>query len=136
VLSLDALRALGADDRVFNALKAEVNSCLDAIHDQRLAPPARIVQAAFAHAESWLAEARKAGPPVLEAGARRFALTLGRATELALLCKHAQWSLEHEGDVRATAAARRFAGSGIDHLGAADLDTAAANSTVPDFTGG
>jgi acyl-CoA dehydrogenase len=124
VLSLDALRALGADGRVFNALKAEVNSCLDDIHDQRLAPPARIVQTALAHAESWLAEARKAGPPGLEAGARRFALTLGRAMELALLCKHAQWSLEHEADVRTTAAARRFAGSGIDHLGAGDVDAA------------
>ncbi len=136
VLSLDALRALGVDDRVFNALKAEVNSCLDAIHDQRLAPPARIVQTALAHAESWLAEARKAGPPVLEAGARRFALTLGRVMELALLCKHAQWSLKHEADVRATAAARRFAGSGIDLLGAADMDTAAAYSAVSDFTRG
>jgi alkylation response protein AidB-like acyl-CoA dehydrogenase len=121
VLSLDALRALGADGRVFNALKAEVNSCLADIHDQRLGPPARIVQTALADAEAWLAEARKAGPSMLEAGARRLALTLGRTMELALLCKHAQWSLEQEGDVGAAAAARRFAGSGIDHLGTADV---------------
>jgi alkylation response protein AidB-like acyl-CoA dehydrogenase len=136
VLSLDALRALGADDRAFNALKAEVNSCLNSVHDQRLAPPVRIVQSALAHAESWLAEARKAGTPTLEVGARRFALTLGRATELALLCKHAQWSLEHEADVRATAAARRFAASGIDHLGAAECEAAAGYSAVSDFTRG
>lgn len=120
VLSLDALRALGADDRVFNALKAEVIRCLVSVHDNRLAEPARIVQSALAHAESWLAEARKAGTPVLEAGARRFALTLGRATELALLCKQAQWSQENEGDVRATGTARRFGASGIDLLTAAD----------------
>jgi acyl-CoA dehydrogenase len=117
VLALDALRALGADDRAFNALKAEVARCLDSVHDQRIAEPARIVRAAFAHAETWLAEARKAGTPALEAGARRFALTLGRATELALLCRHAQWSQENEGDDRSTNVARRFGASGIDVLG-------------------
>jgi acyl-CoA dehydrogenase len=121
VLSLDALRALGADDRAFNALKAEVTRCLVSVHDRRLAEPARIVQSALAHAENWLAEARKAGTPMLEAGARRFALTLGRATELALLCRHAQWSKENESDVRATGAALRFGASGIDLLTAADL---------------
>jgi hypothetical protein len=36
--------------------------------------------------------------------------------ELALLIKHAQWSQDHEADGRATAAARRFANSGIDLL--------------------
>jgi acyl-CoA dehydrogenase len=121
VLALDALRALGPDDRGFNALKAEVTRCLAAVRDHRLAEPALIVQSALAHAESWLAEARKAGTPVMEAGARRFALTLGRATELALLCIHAQWSQENEGDVRATGAARRFGASGIDLLTTADL---------------
>jgi hypothetical protein len=122
VLALDALRALGADDRAFHALKAEVTRCLASVHDDRLAKPVRVVQSALAHAQSWLAEARKAGSPTLETGARRFALTLGRAMELALLCRHAQWSLAHEADLRPTAAARRFAGSGIDHVGAADLD--------------
>ena len=120
VLALDALRALGADDRAFNAVKAEVTRCLASVHHPRLAEPARIVQTALAHAESWLAEARKAGTPVLEAGARRFALTLGRTMELALLCGHAQWSQENEGDGRATGAARRFGASGIDLLTAAD----------------
>lgn len=121
VLSLDALRALGEDDLAFNALKTEVTRCLVPVHDHRLAEPARIVQSALAQAESWLTGARKAGTPVLEAGLRRFALTLGRATELALLCRHAQWSQENGGDVRATGAARRFGASGIDLLIAADL---------------
>src|SRR6266852_3565460 len=111
VLALDALRALGADDGALNALKAEVTRCLASVHDYHLAEPARIAQSALAHAESWLAEARKAGTSVLEAGARRFALTLGRATELALLCRHAQWSQENESDTRATDATRRFAAS-------------------------
>jgi acyl-CoA dehydrogenase len=121
VLALDAIRALGADDRAFTALKAEVTRCLASVHDQRLAEPARIVQSALAHAGTWLAQARKSGAPALEAGARRFSLTLGRATELALLCRHAQWSQENESDARATDAARRFGASGINLLAAADL---------------
>jgi hypothetical protein len=121
VLALDALRALGANDRAFNALKAEVTRCLVAVADQRLAEPVRIAQLAMAHAESWLSEARKAGTPTLEAGARRFAVTLGRALELALLCSHAQWSLEKESDLRATVAARRFGAFAIDLLTSPDL---------------
>jgi acyl-CoA dehydrogenase len=120
VLSLDALRALGPDARAFHALKAEIARCLVSVHDSRLAEPARIVQSALTHVESWLTKASKAGTPVLEAGARRFALTLGRVTELALLCRHAQWSLESERDVRGTNAARRFGASGIDLLTASD----------------
>ena len=120
VLALDALRALGADGRSFAALKAEVTRCLAAVHDATLAKPARVVQSALAHAESWLTESRKAGTPVVEAGARRFALTLGRATELALLCRHAQWSQENESDPRSTDAARRFALSGIDLIAAGE----------------
>jgi hypothetical protein len=42
--------------------------------------------------------------------------------ELALLIKHAQWSQEHEADGRTTAAARRFANSGIDLLADHDFD--------------
>jgi hypothetical protein len=121
VLALDALRALGANDRAFNALKAEVTRCLVAVADQRLAEPVRIAQLAMEHAESWLSEARKAGTPTLEAGARRFAVTLGRAMELALLCSHAQWSLEKESDMRATVAARLFGASAIDLLTSPDL---------------
>ena len=116
VLALDAVRALGADDQGFAALKALGTQCISSVQDQRLAVPAKIAHAALAHSESWLAEARKAGTPALEAGARRFALTLGRATELALLCTHAQWSQENEGDTQSTEAARRFSASGIDLL--------------------
>jgi hypothetical protein len=59
------------------------------------------------HATSWLAAAERLGQPALEAGARRFALTVGRAMELALLIKHAQWTNDHQ-------SARRFATSAID----------------------
>jgi hypothetical protein len=52
----------------------------------------------------------------LEAGARRFAMTLGRSLELALLVGHAQWCLDHGFGPRAAAAARRFARRGIDEI--------------------
>jgi hypothetical protein len=58
----------------------------------------------------------------VEAGARRLALTLGRALEVALLCAHAQWSLDAECDARAAAAARRLAAHGVDLLSAAAFD--------------
>jgi len=56
----------------------------------------------------------------LEAGARRFALTIGRTVALALLARQAQWSLEYERDPRPLAAARRFAASGMNLM--QDLD--------------
>ncbi|MGH7669990.1 MAG: acyl-CoA dehydrogenase family protein, partial [Gemmatimonadaceae bacterium] len=55
-----------------------------------------------------------------EADARRFALTLGRATAAALLARHAQWALDHETDRRAYAAAVRFGAAGIDLVGSFD----------------
>jgi len=59
--------------------------------------------------------------PGMEAGARRFAMTLGRATSLALLCEHAEWSLA-QGDARPRAAALRFLRHGVDLL--RDVDAA------------
>jgi hypothetical protein len=56
------------------------------------------------------------GSHALEVGARRFALTLGRALALALLVEHAQWSLDNEQDSRPMAAARRFAKQPIDSV--------------------
>jgi hypothetical protein len=41
-------------------------------------------------------------------------MTTGRAVALALLAKHAQWSLDNESDTRSMKAAQRFADSGVD----------------------
>ena len=116
VLSLDVLRALSSNDRVLQALQAEVSKCVEPVGQQALTDAARITKSTLEHAESWWARAREADQQMLEAGARRFAMTLGRTMELALLIKHAQWSMEHEADKRPTAAARLFAASGIDLL--------------------
>jgi hypothetical protein len=52
-------------------------------------------------------------------------MTLGRALALALLCEHAQWSLDHERDGRARAAALRYVRHGVDRIGVTDLTDAA-----------
>lgn len=130
VLALDMLRALakGADQRVFGA-KAE--ACLRDLRDERLAAAGGQARDAVSHAAAWLRTAMRAGQPAVEAGARRFALTLGRALALALLVEHAQWSLDHEHDGRARAAALRFAQSGID-LVRDDVDAEVAHALAND----
>lgn len=97
VLALDTLRALNHDS--FAAFRSTVT---------RRAGSAPVISAALDHATSWFS--RITDRSELESGARRFALTLGRTMELALLMQQAQWSQ----DEQAAAAARRFAASGID----------------------
>ena len=124
VLSLDALRALGSDNRAFQLLKTAVSRLVENARDNGIARAAQIAQQALEHAESWLTLAKKEGQATVEAGARRFAMTLGRAVALALLIKHAQWSQAQERDTRAAAAASRFASSAIDLLTDREIDEA------------
>jgi alkylation response protein AidB-like acyl-CoA dehydrogenase len=112
VLSLDTLRAL-KQDGVWDAYVGEVQARLEATTDPRLQAAVEQCQAAVQHAGRWL-EATLSERDLLEAGARRFAMTLGRATELVLLGHHAQWCLDQGKGERALAAARRFARSRID----------------------
>jgi hypothetical protein len=67
------------------------------------------------HAENWLSQTSQ-NPTALEAGARRFSMTLGRTMESALLIRQAQWSQDHEADSRSIRAARRFTASVLDLL--------------------
>jgi alkylation response protein AidB-like acyl-CoA dehydrogenase len=123
VLSLDALRALGGEGAL-DALTDEVDRLLRPVRSPALAAPAQAVRAAIEHARGWLASALHS-PPLVESGARRFALTVGRAVELALLCHHAEWCLGHGKGLRAEAAARRFAAHGVDLIvpyGASGID--------------
>jgi hypothetical protein len=131
VLSLDVLRAIGKGEAL-RALGETVGELTAHLHDPRLAAVGAQCRAAVAHAASLHAEgiarlgAAAAADPAqgalaaahgaLEAGARRLALTLGRALAGALLARHAQWSLTHERDGRARAAACRFAAHGCDLL--------------------
>jgi DNA-binding FadR family transcriptional regulator len=111
-LSLDTLRAL-KQDGVWEAFVSEIGARIGAAADPRLQKAVQRTQTAVDHAGRWLQETLDERP-LLEAGARRFAMTLGRATELALLADHAQWCLDQGKGDRALAAARRFARSRID----------------------
>lgn len=118
VLSLETLRALEAVGGLAG-LKREIGILLREVREPDLVKISAQVERAVEQADAWLSKAKGTE---LEAGARRFAMTLGRATELALLARHAQWSLAHEKDPRTQAAARRFAAHGVSLL--AEVDAA------------
>jgi hypothetical protein len=126
VLSLDALRTALKDSDALASLRGEIENCAHDVNDGRLARAAGAALDAVSHADVWLASSAREGQTKLEAGARRFALTLGRALALALLARHAQWSLDEEHDARASASARRFAQNGVDLIADADPEDAAA----------
>ncbi|HSU15114.1 acyl-CoA dehydrogenase family protein [Longimicrobium sp.] len=120
VLALDTLRALN-DAGGLDPVVAEVARCAAEVRDASLGAPTRAALRATEHAAEWMRHATRAGEPAVQAGARRFAMTLGRALETALLAAHAQWALDR-GDARPAAAARRLAANGIDLLAAVDAD--------------
>jgi len=114
VMALTALQKLRRDGR-FAALKAELARCREAVDTPALDHAVQTAQGAFRNAMTWLADALDDGQEAVEAGARRFAFTIGHALELALLARHAQWAVPHEGS-RATAVVEHFAAQGIDHI--------------------
>lgn len=133
VLALDALRALH-EGSTWTTLRADIDRCATAARDHRLIEASHTAQKAIAHAEQWLIEASRAGQSILEQGARRFALTIGRTMQLALLIEHAQWSLDQHSDKRARTAALRFARSAIDLIIDGDLmadDSLPCEDTLP-----
>jgi acyl-CoA dehydrogenase len=126
VLALDTLRAPAKEPQSLAVLARTVDNCVAGVADEQLAAAGRVAQDAVSHAQTWLQESFAAGRPVVEAGARRFGLTLGRALSLALLVEQAHWSLTQQQDGRSRSAAIRFAHSGIDQLADFDLDETAA----------
>ncbi len=116
VLSLDVLRAVARDNALapflayFGALSAHIT-------DPELALVYKSASFAVERAVAWVQSVKLAHA---EAGARRFALTLSRSLSLALLARHAQWSMDHERDGRARAAAMRFLRHGVDLIARED----------------
>ena len=130
VLALDLLRAL-RDVGSIAPLKHEVRRCLNHIEAPTLARAVKPAVSAFRDAARWLQHALNEDQETLEAGARRFALTLGSTLELLYTAHHAQWSLREEQDGRSAAAAERLATNQISHV--ADLDPHDAYVLVWDF---
>lgn len=122
VLALDTLRAVQAMDGL-GMVRKEAQRLLAEVRESSLSAVADSVKKTLTHAEEWFLAATKTGNAQLEAGARRFALTLGRALELALLLNHAQWSLVHD-DGRPAAAARRLSAAGVDLICEMNADDA------------
>jgi len=123
VLSLELIRACG-DGEPLRVLRQRIGTCARACRDHRLAAAVSIAGKAADDALAWFGSAAQAGRDAVELNGRGFALTLGRATALALMCEHAQWSLDEEHDGRARAAAAAFARTRIDSLDAIEPDDA------------
>lgn len=122
VLSLDTLRALAREGGL-QELLAAAKQWVD-VKDPALAEAGQRARHAMAAAAKWVDVASKQGSDEAESGARRFALTLGRAAELALLVRHADVALG-SGDRRPRAAALRFAQTPIDQIAWMDREDAA-----------
>ncbi len=130
VLSLDLLRALRQTGSIA-PLNREVRRCINAIEAPTLTRAVQPAVRAYRDAAKWLKRAIQEGEEVMEAGARRFALTLGSSLEVLYTARHAQWSLQEEQDGRSAAAAERLASRKINHI--ADLDSHGAYVLVWDF---
>ena len=112
VLSLDTLRAMESAAGI-GPVRTEAARCAAEVRDPTLLAVADAAARAVERAGEWLEDAVRGGRAEVEAGARRFALTLGRALEAALLAAHAQWELDRGGS-DAAQGARRLALNGID----------------------
>jgi acyl-CoA dehydrogenase len=124
VLSLDVLRVLSRGGSL-EPLAKEIARCAQSVKDPSLREAASVATRALEHAGKWAA-AHAGDKAVVEQNARRFALTLGRALELALLAEHAQWALDHEKDARFAAGARLLAKTPIDLVQDVPIDDARA----------
>jgi hypothetical protein len=118
VLALDVLNAAHRIGGL-EGLRRELAFLLQGLREPELVRLSARVEQTAEEAEAWL-KRTSAEPATREAGARRFALTLGRTIALARLAQQAQWSLDHEHNRRPLAAARRYAAHGINLL--ADMD--------------
>lgn len=123
VLSLDTLRALRKGEALAAWLGEVEARVAAAAGVPELRAPGEAAVRATRRAAAWLGEVG-ADEAALEAGARRFALTLGRSMELALLVDHAAWCHAHGRGPRAAAAARRLAAHGVDEIGVFSSDDA------------
>jgi acyl-CoA dehydrogenase len=116
VLALDALLR-GDAAAGLAALRERLSRCHSQLKDEELRRLAQVAADALDHVAAWV---RRNGEAVLlQSGARRVVMTIGRAWQLTLLIEHASWSLETEHRRMGIAAATRFASTPIDLL--ADL---------------
>ena len=122
VLSLDVVR-VAQQSGALQALRRELGFLLQGLREPDLVRMSARLEQTVEQVQDVLERGGKE-PALLEAGARRVALTLGRSLSLALLARHAQWSLDHEQSRHALAAAKRYALHGANMLARIDPDEA------------
>ncbi len=99
-----------------HTLRELVSAALAGCRKSKLARAAQQAWDEINQAADWYEGRRMQGDEAgLQAGARRFALDVGRALQIALACEHAQWAADENGDRRPTDAARYLA-AGSDPL--------------------
>ncbi len=113
VLALDALLRGELTDAL-PAVRARIEQCVQGARDERLVTAGAKAVAAIEHVAQWV---REHGDAVqVQSHARRVAMTIGRALELAFLVEHARWELDASGGRASVAAAVRFAAAPVDLL--------------------
>jgi alkylation response protein AidB-like acyl-CoA dehydrogenase len=108
VQALDFLRALRGSGGLQPLLSAQ-RTILSQVQAPDLETCTRAVRESATRITEWLQKASTGERDRLEAGGRELAFGLARMFALALLARHAEWSLRAENDPRPGAAARRFA---------------------------
>ncbi len=114
VLALDVIRVLNQIGGATTWLTAIRSLLAQATHES-LQPSVKLVRDSATAVTDFL-RIHSTSRESLAAGARSISLTLGRTMALALLLRHADWSLRAENDPRPAAAARRFARHGVNRL--------------------
>ena len=113
VLALDALLR-GELTVALPAVHARIAQCVQGAKDERLASAGAKAVEAIEHVARWV---REHGDAVqVQSHARRIAMTIGRALELAFLVEHACWELDAGAGRTSLAAAVRFAAAPVDLL--------------------
>lgn len=104
----------------FGSLRTDFKDTLRGLSVETLVPSMKAAVLAFRDANDWIKDARAAGGETLEAGAGRFAYTVGNALSVALMIDHAEWALRTQQDGRPAAAVERFATTPLSRI--SDLD--------------
>jgi acyl-CoA dehydrogenase len=113
VLALDALLR-GELTAALPAVHARIAECVQDAKDERLAAAGAKAVQAIEHVATWV---REHGDAVqVQSHARRVAMTIGRALELAFLVEHARWELDAGAGRTSLTAAVRFAAAPVDLL--------------------
>jgi alkylation response protein AidB-like acyl-CoA dehydrogenase len=113
VLALDALLR-GELTAALPAVHSRIAQCVQGATDERLAAAGAKAGQAIEHVARWV---REHGDAVeVQSHARRLAMTIGRALELAFLVEHARWELDAGAGRTSLAAAVRFAATPVDLL--------------------